>query len=132
MPSISRRLLRDIATVLGFPVNRLRRDRLGWQVESGGSALAGHFDALVLVLPPAQAASLLAPHRSDWAQRASLALMQPCWTLLGVARRPDRSLDWEVARPEKGPLAWVMRHDARPGRGSAADAAHWVAHARAG
>jgi len=132
MPSLCRWLLRDIPAVLSFPADRLRRDALGWQIEAGGSALPGHFDAVVLARPPAQAATLLAPHRSDWAQRASLALMQPCWSLMGVARRPARPLDWDVARPEQRPLAWVVRNDARPGRASAADAAHWVVHARAG
>jgi predicted NAD/FAD-dependent oxidoreductase len=94
--------------------------------------LPGHFDAVVLALPPAQAAPLLAPHRSDWAQRASLALMQPCWTLMGVARHPAEDLHWDVGRPDQGPLAWVIRNDARPGRESPADEAHWVVHARTG
>jgi renalase len=75
---------------------------------------------------------LLAEHARDWAQRASLALMQPCWTLLGVARPPANDPRWDVARPEQGPLDWVMRNDARPGRASLADEVHWVVHARAG
>ncbi len=131
MPSLCRGLLRDIPASWSFAVDRLLRGPLGWQIESGGSTLPGHFDAVLLALPPAQAAPLLAPHRSDWAQRASLALMQPCWTLMGVARRPVSDRQWDVARPEQGPLAWVMRNDARPGRESPADEAHWVVHARA-
>lgn len=132
MPSLCRALLRDIPTSWSFAVDRLCHDPRGWQVESSGSTLAGHFDAVVLALPPAQVAPLLAPHRREWAQRASIALMQPCWTLMGVARRTVRELHWDVARPEHGPLAWVMRNDGRPGREPSVDAAHWVAHARAG
>jgi predicted NAD/FAD-dependent oxidoreductase len=132
MPSLCRWLLRDIPTTLSFPVDGLRRDPRGWQIKAGGSTLPGHFDAVVLALPPAQAATLLAPHRSDWAQRASLALMQPCWTLMGVAQSPACPLAWDVARPEQGPLAWVMRNNARPGCEPVADAVHWVAHARGG
>jgi predicted NAD/FAD-dependent oxidoreductase len=132
MPWLCRWLLRDIPTTLSFAVDGLRRSPRGWQIEVGGSTLPGHFDAVVLALPPAQAATLLAPQRSDWAQRASIALMQPCWTLMGVAHRPARPIDWNVERPEQGPLAWVMRNDARPGREPASDAAHWVAHARGG
>jgi predicted NAD/FAD-dependent oxidoreductase len=132
MPSLCRWLLRDIPTTLGVAVDRLQHGPLGWHIEAAGSPLPGYFDAVVLALPPAQAAALLAPHRVDWAQRASLALMQPSWTLLGVAHPPARPLDWNVARPERGPLAWIMRNDARPGREPASDAAHWVAHARAG
>lgn len=132
MPSLCRGLLREISTTWSFAVDRLVRGPLGWQIEAGGSTLPGYFDTVVLALPPAQAAPLLAPHRSDWAQRASLALMQPCWTLMGVARRPAEDLHWDVGRPDQGPLAWVMRNDARPGRESPADQAHWVVHARTG
>ncbi|MCU0921095.1 MAG: hypothetical protein MUF08_02620 [Burkholderiaceae bacterium] len=125
-------MLRDIPVISSFAVDRLWRDPFGWQLAAAGSVLPGHFDAVVLALPPAQAAPLLSPHRSDWAQRASLALMQPCWTLLGVARRPTHDLRWDVGRPEQGPLAWVLRNDAKPGRGSSAGEAQWVVHARAG
>jgi len=132
MPSLCRGLLHGIPTTWSFAVDRLLQGPLGWQIEAAGSALPGHFDAVLLALPPAQAAPLLQPHRSDWAQRASIALMQPCWTLMGVSRRTGRELRWDVARPEQGPLAWVMRNDARPGREPSAHEAHWVVHARAG
>ena len=132
MPSLCRALLRDIPTTWSFGVDRLLQGPLGLEIEAAGTSLPGHFDAVALALPPAQAAPLLAPHRSDWAQRASIALMQPCWTLMGVARRPLQDIHWDVARPEQGPLAWVMRNDARPGRERSADEAHWVAHARTG
>jgi renalase len=132
MPALCRDLLRDIPTTLAFTVDRLLRRPRGWQVEAAGSTLDGPFDAVVLALPLPQAAPLLAPHRSDWAQRASLALMQPCWTLMGVARRPTQTLTWTVARPQGGPLSWVMRSNARPGRETPSDATQWVAHARTG
>ena len=51
---------------------------------------------------------------------------------MGVARRPAKDLPWDTMRPEQGPLAWIMRNDARPGRQAAPDEVHWVAHARAG
>jgi predicted NAD/FAD-dependent oxidoreductase len=131
MPSLCRGLLRDIPTTWSFAADRLLLGPLGWQIEAAGSTLPGHFDAVVLALPPAQAAPLLAPHRRDWAQLASLAPMRPCWTLMGVARRPVNDRQWDVGRPGRGPLAWVMRNDARPGRESSVDEAHWVVHARA-
>ncbi len=132
MPSLCRGLLRDIPASWSSTVDRLRQGPLGWRIEAAGSTLPGHFDAVVLALPPAQAAPLLAPLRRDWAQRASLALMQPCWTLMGVSRRTVPDLRWDLALPDQGLLAWVMRNDARPGRGSSSDETHWVAHARAG
>jgi renalase len=122
----------EVPVTLSFAVDGLVHGPCGWTIEAAGVALPGHFDAVVLALPPAQAAPLLAPHRSDWAQRASLALMQPCWMLMGVARTASRPPAWDVARPDRGPLAWVLRNDAKPGRESAADEAHWAVHARAG
>jgi predicted NAD/FAD-dependent oxidoreductase len=130
MPSLCRWLLRGVPVTSGMTVDGLRRGPQGWQLESAGASLPGRFDAVVLAIPPARAAALLAPHRSDWAQRASLALMQPCWTLMGVSRRPARGLRWDLGRPEQGPLGWVVRNDAKPGREPAVDDAHWVLHAR--
>jgi len=132
MPSLCRGLLQDIPCTWSFAVDRLLKHRLGWQIEAAGKALPGHFDAVVLALAPAQAAGLLAPHRGKWAQRASLAVMLPCWTLMGVARHTANDLHWDVARPDQGPLAWVIRNDARPGRERSVDEVHWVAHARVG
>ena len=97
---------------------------------------AGHFDAVVLALPPAQVAPLLAPHHSGWARHASVAPMQPCWTLMGVADAaadaPAPAARWDLAQPLTGPLACVLRNDARPGRERVPGQVHWVAHARAG
>lgn len=132
MPTACRQLLAGVGTTFGHAADRLERSAQGWQLQCGGQVLAGGFDAVVLALPPAQAAALLAPHRRDWAQRTALALMQPCWTLMGVARAPARAPAWDVARPATGHLAWVARNELRPGRSAAVGEAHWVAHARPG
>lgn len=135
-PSVCRHLLDGVAGTWSFGVERLHLSSLGWQLESQGERYATHFDAVVLALPPAQAAPLLAPHRSDWARHASVAPMQPCWTLMGVAAdapvAPDPAAHWDMARPSTGPLACIVRNDARPGRARVPGQAHWVVHARAG
>jgi len=128
MPSLCRTLLQGISVAWSFQVDRLLRGPDGWQLEAAGARLPGEYDAVILTLPPAQAAPLLAEHAPDWADRAGRAVMQPCWTLMGVARRSARVHGWDVAQPDDGPLAWVMRADARPGRSAPADEAHWVAH----
>ncbi|WP_048438548.1 NAD(P)/FAD-dependent oxidoreductase [Caenimonas sp. SL110] len=130
MPSLCRWLLRDFTATWSFPVDRIQKGPLGWQIEAAGATLAGHFDAVVLALPPAQAAPLIAAHRGDWAQSASPVPMQPRWTLMGVARSPVNGGIGDAGQPEDGPLGWVMRNDAKPGRESRPDEAHWVAHAR--
>lgn len=130
MPSLCRHLLDGVAASWSFAVDGLHKGPLGWQVQAGGARHNAHFDAVVLALPPAQAAPLLSPYRRDWARHASVVPMQPCWTLMGVADAPEPALGWDVARPPTGPLAWVLRNDARPGREHVPGEAHWVVHAR--
>ena len=144
MPSLCRGLLGGVAATWLFAVDDLHKSALGWQVAAGSERHHAPFDALVLALPPAQAAPLLGPHRSDWARQASLAPMQPCWTLMGVAaaaadtdtdtaaRTPHPVPGWDLARPSTGPLAWVLRQDVRLGRERVPGQAHWVVHAQAG
>ena len=129
MPALCRALLQGMEVSWSFQVDRLLRDANGWQLEAAGTRLPGHYDHLVLALPPAQAAPLLAPHAPGWAAQAAQAVMEPCWTLMGVAQRPAGTAAWDLAQPAQGPLAWVMRADLRPGRDAPADEAHWVAHA---
>lgn len=130
MPALCRHLLDGASASWSFGVDRLVKSSLGWHVEAGGERHAQHFDAVVLAIPPTQAAPLLRPHRHDWAQRSSAVAMQPCWTLMGVADAPEPALSWDWARPPTGPLSWVLRNDARPGRQPVPGQAHWVAHAR--
>ncbi|MFG6460854.1 NAD(P)/FAD-dependent oxidoreductase [Roseateles sp. DXS20W] len=130
-PELCRRLLAGVAATWSCAVDELQWRSPGWQLAAAGERLGEPFDAVVLALPPAQAAPLLGPHRSDWARHAALAPMQPCWTLMGVAAEHGAPA-WTLARPAAGPLAWVMRNDARPGRQRVPGQAHWVAHARAG
>jgi hypothetical protein len=136
MPALCRRLLDGLPATWSGAVVQLHQRALGWQVEVRGERHGTHFDAVLLALPPAQAAPLLAPHRSDWARHASVAPMQPCWTLMGIADVADDAADasahWGLAQPLTGPLACILRNDARPGRQRVPGQAHWVAHARAG
>ena len=132
MPALCRRLLGETQATWSFAVDSLHKSPLGWQVEAGGERHHAQFDAVVLALPPAQAAPLLGPHRRDWSRHASIVPMQPCWTLMGIADAPQPALGWDLARPPAGLLAWVLRNDARPGRERVPGQAHWVVHARAG
>lgn len=132
MPALCRQMLQGVPTSMAFAVDGLHHGALGWQVQGGGARHASNFDAVVLALPPAQAAPLLNPHRLDWARHACTARMQPCWTVMGVTDDPAPALGWDLARPPSGPLAWVLRSDARPGRAAVPGQAHWVAHAGPG
>ena len=114
------------------PVDVLHRRGGGWQLEGHESVLAPVFDAVLLALPPAQAATLLAPHQREWAQRASLLPMQPCWTVMGVSDELPGLRAWDVARPESCALGLVLRNETRPGRAARHGEVHWVLHARPG
>lgn len=154
MPLLCKHLLAGVSSHWTFALDRLTRDASGWRLHAGAQAHPDAFDAVVLAVPPAQAAPLLNGLRDDWARFASLIPMQPCWTLMGVARdgwddrdervervegdhreeaaSAARESAWSLARPELGPLAWVIRNDRRPGRAADPGHAHWVVHARAG
>lgn len=123
-------------------VDRLERRGALWHVlgaraDGGAGAAAAEtpFELsapLLLVTAPApQSAALLAAHRPEWASRARSVPMQPTWTLMAVADGvdADRLPPWGLARPQRGPLAWVLRQDSRPGRAPLPGAVAFVAHA---
>ncbi len=137
MTALCRHLVDGLATEWSTAVDTLHRDASGWHVLAAGQQHPQLFDAVLLALPPAQAAPLLRPHRPDWAGFAAAAPMQPCWTLMGIAAEPEAATGgtgaappWQACRPSAGPLAWLLRSDSRPGRAQVPGQAHWVAHAR--
>jgi predicted NAD/FAD-dependent oxidoreductase len=131
MPALCRQLLDGIDVHWSCSVSGLRREQGLWVLEQGQGVAGDGFDAVVLAMPPIQAAALLEPHQMDWAARAAAVPMQPCWTLMGVAEPTALLQPWDLARPASGALAWIMRNDARPGRDIVPGQAHWVVHASA-
>jgi len=126
-PALCHALLGDVPVQWQHTVQALRRGPEGWTLDTELGPL-GPFAAVVLALPPAQAAPLLAPHRDDWARAASLVPMQPCWTLMGVsdtvlaADGAEAPLpDWWL--PQAGPLERLTHQPTEAG------ASAWVAHA---
>ncbi|GAP37250.1 amine oxidase, flavin-containing [Piscinibacter sakaiensis] len=134
MPALCRRWIGALPLQAGTAVAGLQRGPGGWTLAcAGGAPGAAGFDAVVLAIPPAQAAALLAPHRPDWAERARARPMLPTWTLMALTDAagdvgPDGD-DWDWAAPSAGPLARVVRNDLKPGRARRPGEAAWVAHA---
>ena len=64
-------------------------------------------------------------------QRAQALPMLPGWTLMGVTAEVNPAPAWDLAWPTSGPLSWVVRNDAKPGRERVPGLAHWVVHATA-
>jgi hypothetical protein len=131
MPALCRRLAVGLPLTLACAVDELLRDAQGgWRLLAQGELQGdGAFDAVVLAMPPAQAAALLAPHREDWARLARAVPMQPCWTLM--AAEGGTTPPWDAAWPQRGPLAWIVRQASRPGRQAGEGLNHWVVHATA-
>lgn len=131
MPALCRALLGGLPLHTGCMVDALQRTPEGWQLRSGGQTVGEGFDAVVVAIPPAQAAALLQPHQADWARRAQALPMQPCWVLMGVTPDEGVAPGWDLAWPTDGPLAWVLRNEAKPGRQPVPGQVHWVLQATA-
>jgi hypothetical protein len=127
MPALVRHLARDVPQQTEQAVQRLHRTRRGWQLVLAGGVSTGPYDQVVLALPPAQAAVLLAGHHDRWANDLAAVPMAPCWTLM--AATDDVDWPWDAAEPEGGALAWVARNDRKPGRRVPRGIATWVAQA---
>jgi len=130
LPALCSHLLAGAAVHLNRTVRRLQRAADGaWYVAADGAPLAGPFHHVVLAMPPAQAAVLLAGHQDAWADALMAKRMQPCWTLMAVT--DDVDWPWDAAEPQRGPLARVLRNDRVPGRTTPRGLAVWTSHATA-
>ena len=127
MPALCRHLLGDLPVHTGQAVQRLQRNTAGWQLVLEDGVPAGPFDQVMLALPPAQAAVLLAGHQDGWADALAAQRMHACWTLMAVT--DDADWPWDAADIDRGPLALVLRNDRKPGRQARLGQASWVAHA---
>ena len=127
MPALCRHLLEAVPVRLDHQVQRLYRGPAGWQLALANGGSVGAFDQVLLAMPPAQAALLLAGHQDDWADALAAVPMTACWTLMAVTDEVD--WPWDAAEPERGPLALVARDDRKPGRQATSGQARWVAHA---
>lgn len=121
-------LAAKLALASDVQIDAVRRDGARWRLHAKGAGeLDGDYDALVLALPAPQAAPLLrdvAPHH---AALADATTMQGCWALMLQYEGP-LALGFEAAFVNQGPLRWVARDNAKPGR---AGAESWLLHASA-
>lgn len=115
-------VIKDMAdqhdVTFGWHVRGLVRRGGAWHLtgETTGGALAeaGPFDAVVVALPPEQAAAIVALHDLSLASTALAARSQPCWTgMFAFAERLPCTTD--TVR-EAGLIGWAARNSAKPGR----------------
>lgn len=132
MPALCRALLAGVKVQTHCQIERLTRNRHGWQLESAGQIVASDLDAVIIAIPPPQAATLLQPIRPDWAEQATQLPLLPDWTLMGLSSTRSAQTDaWQLAHPADGILASVSRGCSKPGRTEPAGMTQWVVHASA-
>ncbi len=115
-------VVRDMAeqhdVTFGWHVSGLVRREGAWFL-SGESADSGRdqrgpFDAVVVSLPPEQAAAIVALHDLALASTALAARSQPCWTAM-FAFGEKLTTARDCVR-ETGVINWAARNSAKPGR----------------
>ena len=92
----------------------------GWHIGFAAGDLAGPYQALAMAVPAPQAARLLPAA----AEALSAVEMEPCWTLMVAFE--DQPGEIPEAAAGEGPLAWIARNAAKPGR---PEAEAWVVQA---
>lgn len=87
-----------------------------WMLSDEQGRSHGLFDRVVLDMPPAQAALLLAGHAPALEPRVSSCRMDPCWAVMLRLAAP-LELEFDAAFVSGSPLAWIADDGSKPGRG---------------
>lgn len=126
MTAISRHLAEDLPIAFKTRIIKVSRNGSGWQLTAEAGVASTCYDAVILAIPPAQAAPLLAtaPRLAD---QAASVHCQPCWSLL-AAFDQKLPLAFDGVFLNSPVLAWAARNSSKPGRASKEN---WVIHASA-
>jgi photolyase PhrII len=125
MRSLPSHLAANLAVETGVTIRAVHRTDTGrWRLESD-DATYGDYDRLVVALPAPQAADLVQPVASAFADRLAQAELTPC---LSAITRFDQRLPVEadVLTSDTGPIAWACRDSSKPQR---SEQETWVLHA---
>jgi hypothetical protein len=132
MSALAQAMRRDLSVASGQPVVAIEPAAdASWTLRDAQGSVYGPFDRVVVAVPPAQAAPLLAAQQPAWAKRLAAVQMLPNWTLLGVSDDPDTGPGWDVIEPDTGPIGWAARNHRKPGRTVPPGVATWVVQASA-
>lgn len=118
-------LLAGIPLRTGVRVEALERDRDLWRVTTAPGPLPELFAQVVVAIPAAQAAELLAGH--GFAQRLRREVTYaPCLSAMASFAEPIAA-PVDLLQDRSGDLVWACRNGSRPGREAMLDA--WTLHA---
>lgn len=90
----------------------------GWQQEE--------YDAVVFAVPAPQATPLVAPHSTKLSDISNSAHMKGAWAIMLQYKLP-LDVPFDSAFINHGPLSWISRDSAKPGRDKSVET--WLLHA---
>lgn len=125
MSAISRDLADDLTIQFNCRIDQLNRMSGQWRLSDILGSDCGRFDAVIVALPPQQAASLLDPFASLGTHCRSVPMTE-CWTVMAAFDRRI-NLPADAAFLNQFALAWVARNSSKPGRNPYPDC--WVLQA---
>ena len=121
-------LASTLALSTGVPISALRRETAGWRLHAQDAGqLERCYDSVVLAVPAPQAVPLLREVAPMQAALAQSVVMPGCWAMMLQYAAP-LALGFDAAFVNHGPLRWVARDSAKPGRGGVET---WLLHASA-
>lgn len=126
MNRIAKHLATDLDVRLETTVARLDRSGGQWNVLDVQHQSLGQFDNVIVNCPPAQARAILDSH-VPFAKKLGELTMKPTWAVMFCGEGLDE-LEYDAAFINEGPLSWIARDSAKPGRQSAGGASAWVLH----
>lgn len=124
MISIPSALAEHLHVRFGVRVERVERVGGRWRLRDDAGEDVGRFDQVVVAVPAAQAAPLLAaaPDLQIMAEKVSMA---PAWAgMFAFEERPP--MDFDAAFVADSDISWIARDASKPGR---APIESWVVHA---
>jgi len=124
MNAIAKQLANGLCVATETRIRRLTRACRGWRWVSDDASAGRWFDAVIVAVPAAQAAELLAS-RTTLAAQAGRCALAPCWAVMLGFEQP-LPVPYDGAFIHGSPLSWVARNSTKPGR-SPEEA--WVLHA---
>ncbi len=122
MNAMAAYIAQDIAVRTRCKVTKISRRRGTWTLETGAGDRLGPYDAVVLAMPPEQAARLRTLPNAPVAARSL-----PCWCAM-AAFAERLALDFDGAFVDGARIAWVARDSSKPSR---PPGERWIIHASA-
>ncbi len=95
-------------------IERLTKQQKHWQLNGEDAPVETLFDAVVIAIPAEQAADLLDPLVSSFAEKAHSTVSDPCWTVMLAFTEP-LATDVNILR-DGAVIGWAARNSDKPMR----------------